>query len=225
MAKKNKPAEKKLQVISFHSRRGGVGKSTNVLALAKQMSAKGRQVCVIDLDVIGAGLMPLLTDSAFRENLTQNTVAFLEQYMLAADTKDFDLSGLIVPYQSFSVILQLRSVNLENTKINIRVRRRAGGTPQKLLAKKSLIKLSRNLSDGFNMLISNEKCWREITVRLNALLKGLAEKGFDSVIIDCHTGVWLIAESLMRMAADRQRDWKLVWINQRPPENTDRRVA
>ncbi|MFA5124775.1 MAG: AAA family ATPase [Patescibacteria group bacterium] len=217
MGRNSKETIKKLQVVSFHSRSGGVGKSTEALRLAKRLSAQGKRVCVIDLDVIGAGLMPLLANNAMKKYLRQNTVAFLEQYLLATDTNDFDIGKLIIPCQAFGVILQLRGIDLERIQINIWRDHRSD--------EKSLTKLAKILDDNVDMLFRNELHFKEIAIRLNILFKKLIEKGFDSVILDCHTGVKFVAESLIEMATKKRYDWKLVWISPKPPQNTRRNVV
>ena len=78
-----------MKTIAIHSHKGGVGKTTVALLVAKQAALLGQKVCVIDLDFIGSGIADLFAITALPDE-------YVESYFLGTDPHSYDLDRLLV---------------------------------------------------------------------------------------------------------------------------------
>ncbi len=163
-----------MKTIAIHSHKGGVGKTTISLLLAKYAVTSGQKVCVVDFDFIGSGMADLFV-------LDEVPGVYLETYILCANPHKFDIQQLLGKYkdknmgqQEFSVILNLRK-----------------GQPDKKDAK---------TLDYLMGLVADEPNYREIQTRTQILLDKLEEHGIELTIIDCHPGLGLVSETTGRTA-------------------------
>jgi cellulose biosynthesis protein BcsQ len=166
-----------MKTIAIHSYKGGVGKTTVGLLLAKYLAGQMKKVCVVDLDFVGSGIANLLAFEAHPRSR-------IEYYYLDMKPEQFDLARLLGVYRDpdmqgkeFSCILNLG----ENWE---------PGQAEEV----------RMLRQGMMALIRDEPSFREIEMKTNILLKRLSTLGFDFVIADCHPGLVLVSEILERVA-------------------------
>jgi len=160
-----------MRVISIHSHKGGAGKTTLALMIAKAQAMSGQKVCAVDLDFIGSGFEHLLD--------VPRPDKFLEDYLTKApgSPKLPKLEEMITSYSdeetgAFKVDLVF---NLAGSMLNNKEPER-----RKLLA---LIGLEPD---------------QNIAVRAVMLfLSGLKEAGYDTVLLDCHPGLAYLSRSLL----------------------------
>ncbi len=96
-----------MKIIAVHSHKGGVGKTTIALLLAKYASNNGRNVHVVDFDFLGAGIADLI-------RLEGKPDRYLESYFNSADPYTFDEERLFSEYtdddikpNDFTIIINL----------------------------------------------------------------------------------------------------------------------
>jgi len=65
-----------MKVISIHSHKGGAGKTSLTLMIARRLALAGHKVCVVDLDFLGAGIDPAIKMTKPRH--------YLEELLLAS---------------------------------------------------------------------------------------------------------------------------------------------
>ena len=167
-----------MKTIAVHSHKGGVGKTTVALLLAKYAAVSGRKVCVVDFDFIGSGMSDLLPMEKVPDR-------YLEHYFLCAEPEDIGLQTLLGTYtdkdmagQTFSLILNLGK-SLPNEK------------DAEALA---------GLEDDMMGLIATEPHYREIETRTDVLLRKLKDHDVELTVIDCHPGLGFVSETVRSMA-------------------------
>ena len=84
------------QVITFHSYKGGTGKTTLAANLAALLAKKGNNVCIVDIDVYAPSLHAYFGD--FVQNRIKNTI---NDYIVGACGVD-DLLVQVTPMSQFS---------------------------------------------------------------------------------------------------------------------------
>ena len=94
-----------MKILSFHSVKGGTGKTTVSLLTAKLLSAEKKKVCFIDIDIDGPGIK-----FAIDLKIRKKKMNYINEYLIeipAAKTK-IDVADIIADYIdsecSFSVI-------------------------------------------------------------------------------------------------------------------------
>lgn len=163
-----------MKTIAIHSHKGGVGKTTVSLLLAKYAQGERENVCLVDFDFIGSGMSELLP-------LETRPVRYLEEFFLKSNPDEMELDDLMVRYsdrdtepQGFNLIL------------NIGVKWGKGKNAEKIIALKS----------DMMGLVRNEVHFREIGDGTKTLLKKLDSAGFTLVILDCHPGLGFVSETI-----------------------------
>jgi len=167
------------EVIGIRSRRGGTGKTTYALKLAQEQTLRGKRVCVIDFDILGAGIMPVLEAAAsasesverIRRDFQSGRKKHLEHYYTISNPAAYDPTQLYVSYQGFTIIFN------ETSK--------------------------QGAYHRFMVLVNHEHSYQAIAAKTDGLLKKLGADGFDLVIIDCHTGDYILAEVVAKVADSR----------------------
>lgn len=164
-----------MKTIVVHSRKGGVGKTTVALLLAKHVAISGQEVCIVDFDFTGSGMADLFS-------LKKVPDRYLEDYFLGAIQHDFDIQSLLGKYtdadmgqQEFSVMLNLRKGHLD--------------------------KKDAKTHDYMIGLIADEPHYRAIQMETTILLDQLKEHGVELTIVDCHTGLDLVSKTIRRIAS------------------------
>ncbi len=164
-----------MKTIAVHSHKGGVGKTTVALLIAKHAATSGQKVCVVDFDFIGSGMADLFA-------LKKVPDSYLEEYFLCANPHGFNLQQLLGNYtdedmgqQEFSVILNLRKGPLD--------------------------KKDAKTLDYMMGLVADEPHYRAIQMETTILLDKLKEHGVELTIVDCHPGLGLVSKTIRPMTS------------------------
>ena len=168
-----------MKTIAIHSHKGGVGKTTIALLLAKHAAMSGRTVCVIDFDFIGTGIADL-----FALERVPNT--YLEQYILGADPAEFDVKQLLGYYTDRDMPQSRLRVILSEGKGMPRQRDR---------------RAVRQREDDLLGLVADEPHYHEVGTKTKILFDRLTEADVELVVLDCHPGLGLVSDT-MRPTAD-----------------------
>ncbi len=170
---------KKMKLVAIHSHKGGVGKTTIALNLAKQAAKRGKKVCVVDCDFIGAGVADLI-------KLKRSPKSYIDTFLLAAEPHKFEIHTLIGEYtdkgigkkQVVSIILSLFR--------GARVGKNQRAESKRLAARE----------DEMLRLAADESNYREIQMKMPVLIEGLEALGYELVVVDCHPGLGLVSTTL-----------------------------
>jgi len=166
-----------MKMILVQSYKGGVGKTTIALMLAKAARLAGRSACVADFDFMGSGMNDLVKLQVLPQ-------AFLESFFLSSNIAQFDVKSLIGCY---------RDDQLAGRDLPVVLNVGEGPDP-------SNWKNQAELQAGVETMIANERRWGEIALGTKILLDRLQGLGYDLTIIDCHPGLDFISEALHPLA-------------------------
>ena len=168
-----------MKAVSFHSHKGGAGKTTLMACLARKLQVDGKKVCMVDLDFIGSGLERLLFISGKR-------ISTINEFFFEGERwSPKDIRRKLIRKPSFgpekadaqNVGLIINQGNLEDE----------GNLRRKLL----------DLSAASVM-----SPW--LLGRLESLLKALSGI-YDYVLFDCHPGIFGISEIVLFWEAIQTR--------------------
>lgn len=156
-----------MKVISIHSHKGGAGKTTVALFLAKALAQKGQKVCVIDLDFVGSGIELAL-------DVDKEKKKTLNDYLVDKKFKNTEIDKLLSVYQDNEV--------QDNFYI--------------ILNKSPQEKKSSKREDVIDYL-RYEISTRWIQSRLKILFEELKNKNFHYCILDCHPGIFELSRLII----------------------------
>jgi MinD-like ATPase involved in chromosome partitioning or flagellar assembly len=166
-----------MKVIAFHSHKGGVGKTTLALLLAKYAAQQGSRVAIIDFDFLGAGMSDLL-------NLGNKPIKYLGHFLQSADPHNFPVESLFAIYTD-------RDIGPKKIPLILNI---GMGLPGKN-EEKELKRLSQDMVDA----IADDPHYGYISELTNILLEKL-RGNFEFAIIDCHPGLEFVSETLIPLA-------------------------
>ena len=161
-----------MRVISIHSHKGGAGKTTITLMVAKAQAKAGRKVCAVGLDFIGSGFEHLLD--------VQPPEKFLDHYI----TKDPGSPNLPKVEE---LITSYSDRDLGKYSMDL-VFNMAG----------SAVNKERKDQDKSVSLLGMEPASNIAGRSINRFLSTLEEDGYDTVVLDCHPGLAYLSKSLLR---------------------------
>ena len=190
-----------MKTIAIHSHKGGVGKTTIALLLAKYWAMTRKKVCVIDFDFLGSGINNLF-------KIEELPDFYLEHLFLSHDSYSFDPGTLLGRYtdddldsKGFSLILHLDQGLPASEKESDPTQSRNDKTEDLDTAASKKRDEFIQLRNDMMGLIANESHYRQIQTGTQILFDYLAKQGFEIVIVDCHPGLGFVSETA-REASD-----------------------
>ena len=169
-----------MKTLAIHSCKGGVGKTTVALLLAKYLTIQGNKVCVLDYDFIGAGIAGLFGQYERPE-------CYLEQYFIEPEYEKLDICKLLTKYcndkdmgnESFSLVLNMSKGNVSGNMDQI---------------------MKDRLESNMSRKIAEEPNFHQIRTKTKSLIEKIKNCGFDILIIDCHPGLSYISQTVRPLA-------------------------
>jgi cellulose biosynthesis protein BcsQ len=159
-----------MTVLSVHSHKGGVGKSTFVLFFARYLAqVKKQKTCLIDLDFHAQGLR----STYLRKYLTYDCFDLL---LADEDKKPDIIDRMPVKHEEIDGLYFI--ANFFKPQMDIQ--------DQGANKRKMFLKLASEVFTG------------EITDNLDLLIRYLEKKGFQWVIIDCHPGLVMLSDEVIK---------------------------
>ena len=167
-----------MKKIAVGSHKGGVGKTTVALLLAKYATGLGKKTCVVDFDLLGAGLADLI-------RFERKADKYLEDFLLTSDPEGFRIKDLISGYTDRDI--QSSSVEFILNMI------------MGLSRKGEEEKFKDNQRDIWDM-IADEPHYGQIGAKMEHLFSKLEKEGTELVVFDCHPGLGFVSEIIRPMA-------------------------
>lgn len=170
-----------MKTIAIHSHKGGVGKTTVALLLAKAATSAGRKTCVADFDFIGSGMTDLFA-------LERKPRHYLDYYFLDTAPDAFEIEHLMGRYADGDLGRRemLVMCNLGDGLPGSRTHQADEDARQR--------------QEMFD-LVASEPRYREIQVKTEVLYRRLGEEHeVDLLIIDCHPGLGFVSETVRSLA-------------------------
>lgn len=161
-----------MKTIAIHSHKGGVGKTTIALLLAKHARTSGSAPCVVDFDFIGSGMTDLFA-------LERRPRRCLDHYFLDPDPCAFDVEQLFGHYTD---------PDLHEKKLLVMCNLGDGLPGEK--------NGCAEMRSDMTAMVANERRYREIQSKTRILHNKLEEGGVDLLIIDCHPGLGFVSETV-----------------------------
>ena len=162
--------------IAVQSQKGGVGKTTIALLLAKFAAVhQGLRPCLLDFDFIGAGIANLLA-------LEEKPSDYVERYFLDWHPRDYDVRKLLGRYTD-------RQLGRQEIGLVLNM---GNGLPPGGKEKKEEIRLQ----DDMLGMVANEPHYQEIHEKTKVLFDLLEKQGCGIAIVDCHPGLGFVAQAV-----------------------------
>ena len=172
-----------MNIVSIHSHKGGAGKTTLTLILAKVHARARRKVCAVDLDFVGSGFQHLFDIPA--------PARYLDEY-LVRDPDALDLPALE------DMIAHYAGEDLHGGQIDLVYnlggeRPAAGRSGERQAYDHRRAEALAGEEPGLGVAGS----------AVERLLSQLEEAQYDLVLLDCHPGLAYLSKSVLRLASRR----------------------
>jgi len=161
-----------LKTLAIHSHKGGVGKTTVAITLAKFGAMQGQKVCLVDCDFLGSGIADLVQ--------YQRPSRYLDELLFSAEPHTFPMNDLLGAYTDRDLAQPL-SLMLSHWLPDAE----AEWSRQRVLMEKYMGTASAygSARDTFQILQHR-----------------LAEEGFTLMVVDCHPGLGFISDSVRKLS-------------------------